>query len=233
MQKELDIIAQLEKSIGYVFHDKKLILEALTHSSYANERKINKIPCNERLEFLGDAVLQLLSSDYLFHVFPDSPEGHLSKTRSSLVCEPTLAQNARDCGLADCVLLGKGESISGGRKKDSVTSDAFEAVIGAIYLDGGLSEAKRFVDAFALKDAGLHLNENDPKSALQQFLQKNGNAINISYRVASETGPEHDKSFHVEVLIDNCLAGEGTGHNKKSAEKAAAKDALAKLMNTK
>lgn len=229
MQKEDEIIAKLEERIGYQFQNKKLALEALTHSSYANERKINKIPHNERMEFLGDAVLQIISSDYLYHLFPDAPEGKLSKTRSSLVCEPTLAENASVFGLGDLVLLGKGEELGGGRKKNSVVSDAFEALIGAIYLDGGLENAKRFVDRFALKDATQHLNENDAKSALQQHIQKNGKSADVVYKVIDESGPEHNKSFTVEVYISGKLCGMGMGPNKKTAEKAAAKDALSKL----
>lgn len=232
MLREDEQISKLEEIIGYTFQNKEVAREALTHSSYANERKINKIACNERLEFLGDSVLQIISSDYLFHEMKDSPEGKLSKTRSSLVCEPALAKDAMDIGLHECIFLGKGEELGGGRKKPSVVSDAFEAVIGAIYLDGGLEQAKDFIYKFALEGKLAGISVEDPKSALQQYYQRGGAAVSIVYETTDEYGPEHDKHFVVTVTVNGKLAGKGEGHNKKAAEKEAARDALSRVQNS-
>ena len=171
-------IKKIEKDIGYVFTDKSLPFRALTHSSYANERKINPTECNERLEFLGDAVLELVSSTLIYNKYPDMPEGKMSRLRAALVCEGALAECASDIGLKDEILLGKGERATGGAMKPSVISDAFEALIGAIYLDGGYGPAAKFVERFVLNDTDRFLNDNDQKSALQEFLQTDG-AINI------------------------------------------------------
>ncbi len=218
-------VEKLEKAIGYSFRDKELPLRAITHSSYANERKINPTECNERLEFLGDAVLELISSDDIFRKYKQMPEGRMSRLRASLVCEPALAESAKRIGLGELILLGKGEAAGGGALKPSVTSDAFEAIIGALYLDGGLEAAKRFTDEFVLYDTDSFLNENDPKSALQELLQKRG-SVKIEYRIVSESGPDHERVFISEVSADGEVLGRGEGHKKKDAEKAAAMAAL-------
>ncbi|MBR5420034.1 MAG: ribonuclease III [Lachnospiraceae bacterium] len=199
--------------------------QALTHSSYAHERRINKVECNERLEFLGDAVLELISSKYLFARYPRMPEGDLSRLRASLVCEPALAECAQRLGLGSLLYLGKGEEAGGGREKASVTSDACEALIGAIFLDGGMEEAARFVERELLKDSDAHVREKDPKTALQEMIQAGGGG-SVEYRLLREEGPEHDKRFYVEVSIRGEACGEGVGKNKKSAEKDAAAKAL-------
>lgn len=219
----------LEQNIGYHFKQQAYLQEALTHSSYANERKINKIECNERLEFLGDAVLEMISSKYLFLQYPKMPEGDLSKVRASLVCEDALALVAKRIGLGDCILLGKGEEAGGGREKPSVTSDALEAVIGAIFLDGGLEAAEAFIHSFVLCEVEKHLEFRDSKSLLQEMIQQRNNQDVISYKVVGEEGPEHAKTFTVEVYINEQLCGRGQGKTKKAAEKAAAKQAIAGL----
>jgi len=224
---EAELANRLSECTGYPFQNTSLAVEALTHSSYAFERKINKIACNERLEFLGDAVLEQISSDRIFRQFPEMPEGKMSRLRAALVCEEALSVCAERIGLGDLLLLGKGEDACGGRKKASVTSDALEAVIGAIYLDGGIDAARCFVERVVLSDIKEKAGAGDPKSTLQEKVQAEGNG-RIEYRVISESGPEHDKTFLVEVRVDGNVLGQGEGHNKKSAEKAAAADALKK-----
>ena len=223
-----ELSGKLSERIGYRFKNADLAVEALTHSSYAYERKINKIACNERLEFLGDAVLEQISSDYIFHRYPDMPEGKMSRLRAALVCEEALSACAERIGLGELLLLGKGEDAGGGRKKASVTSDAYEAVIGAMYLDGGLGAAKTFVEREVLSGIEEKLGGSDPKSALQEKVQ-GLNLGKIEYRVIAQSGPEHDKTFQVEVLVDGKVMGSGCGHNKKNAEKAAAGEALKKI----
>ncbi|MBQ3588505.1 MAG: ribonuclease III [Oscillospiraceae bacterium] len=213
---------QLEKSIGYHFRDKNLLKTAVTHSSYANENRSGNT-YNERLEFLGDAVLQLITSEKLFCENPDMPEGRMSKQRAALVCEDALAGYAAEIGLGDYMLLGKGEELSGGRHRPSILADAFEAVTGAIFLDGGMNNAKRFVLRFV--DAA-HLSLQDYKTLLQEIIQKNPGE-RLSYVVTGESGPDHDKSFSVEVHLNSNIIGRGTGKSKKQAEQAAAKEALA------
>ena len=218
-------VALIEKQTGYVFKDKSLLLTAVTHSSYAHERKINKTGCNERLEFLGDAVLELISSRYLFERYPDLPEGRLTSLRASLVSEKPLAECAKRIGLGEVLRLGKGEEAGGGRTKASVTSDAYEALIGAVYLDGGFEEARRFVEREVMSGSDTHLKEKDPKTMLQELLQKRMEA-HIEYELISETGPDHDKCYTVEVKVNGKACGRGTGKNKKNAEKAAAAEAV-------
>ncbi|MCR4585960.1 MAG: ribonuclease III [Lachnospiraceae bacterium] len=219
---------KIERDISYVFSDKELPLRALTHSSYANERKINITECNERLEFLGDAVLELITSTLIYKKYPDMPEGRMSRLRAALVCESALARAASGIGLKDEILLGKGERASGGSMKPSVISDAFEALIGAIYLDGGYEAAARFVEEFVLCDTDRFLNENDPKSALQEYLQTEG-AVSIEYTVTDISGPDHDRVHEVEVSVNGKVCGKGKGRKKKDAEKAAAAAALENL----
>lgn len=225
-------IKELEERIGYDFRKKELVREALTHSSYANERHIRKINCNERLEFLGDAVLEQASSIYLFRQYPEIPEGQLSKMRASLVCESALAAAAEKISLGDFIFLGKGETVNGGSKKPSVVSDAMEALIGALYLDGGENASNRFILKYILTD--IQEKEKtfiDYKSKLQELVQAEGNGT-ICYRVTGEYGPEHEKEFEVELTIGQKKVSIGRGRNKKAAEQKAAYEALKKIKHT-
>ena len=217
-------IKELEKRIGYEFHDMKMLMTAMCHSSYANEHRQRQIHDNERLEFLGDAVLEVSSSDFLFHQYPDMPEGKLTKLRASIVCEPTLALCAREIHLEQYLLLGKGEEHTGGRYRDSIISDAMEALIGAIYLDGGFANAKEFVEKFILTDIEHKKLFYDSKTILQEVVQ--GKHESLSYELVNESGPDHDKNFTVDVHIDGKKISSGTGHTKKAAEQQAAYQAL-------
>ncbi|MBR0409984.1 MAG: ribonuclease III [Eubacterium sp.] len=212
---------ELEEIIGYSFKDKNLLLLALTHSSYANEHKKNKKSNNERLEFLGDAVLELTISDYLFREYPDRDEGKLTKLRSSLVCEYTLAICARDISLGRYLLLSKGEDLTGGRERDSILSDAFEAVIGAIYLDGGLDKAAGFIHENLLKDVEDKSLFYDAKTILQEIVQA-GESGKLTYKLLGEKGPDHNKEFEVKVFIGEKAYAGGVGKTKKGAEQIAA-----------
>ena len=220
-------LKELEKKIGYTFKDFSLLKQAMMHSSYTNEKHLPKYRCNERLEFLGDAVLELVSSEYLFKESPHIPEGELTKTRASMVCEPSLALCARDIGLGDYLLLGKGEEATGGRERDSVTSDAMEALIGAVYLDGGFTSAKEFIHRFILTDLENKKLFYDSKTILQEIVQA-GKKGDITYRLVREEGPDHNKSFEVQVMIGGTPYGEGKGRTKKSAEQQAAYQAILK-----
>ena len=213
---------QLEKNIGYHFRDKNLLKTAVTHSSFANENR-GGLAYNERLEFLGDAVLQLVTSEKLFKENPDMPEGRMSKQRAALVCEDALAGYSKEIQLGDFMQLGKGEEATGGRNRPSILADAFEALIGAIFLDGGMDNAKRFVRRFL--DVA-HTSLKDYKTLLQEIIQKNPGE-RLSYVVIGESGPDHDKVFNVEVHLNSNVIGKGTGKSKKQAEQAAAKEALA------
>lgn len=218
-------LEQLEQRIGYTFENKELLKQALTHSSFANEQKINKGQDYERLEFLGDAVLELVSSDYLFHTHPEMPEGRLTKQRSSMVCEPALAYCARDIGLESFIQLGRGEEATGGRNRDSIISDVMEAVIGAIYLDGGLKPAQDYINRFILSDLENRQLFFDSKTILQEQVQKLEKAV-LTYVLSGESGPEHDKLFQVEARLNGNKIGEGSGRSKKLAEQQAAYQAL-------
>ena len=206
-----------------------LFTKAMIHSSYANEKHLPKYECNERLEFLGDAVLELVSSEFLFHNNPKLPEGELTKTRASMVCEPALAFCARDLDLGEYLLLGKGEDATGGRKRESVTSDAMEALIGAIYLDGGFANAKEFIHRFILKDLENKKLFFDSKTILQEVIQ--GLGKEVDYEFIGEEGPEHNKQFVVAAVVDGLFNIKGTGHTKKSASQNAAYAALIELKN--
>lgn len=230
MMNDSKAMELLEERIGYTFRDKKLLKQALTHSSFANEQKINKWDDYERIEFLGDAVLELVSSEYLYRADPRMPEGELTKLRSSMVCEPALAYCARDIELGSFIFLGKGEELTGGRKRDSITSDVLEAVIGAIYLDGGLVPAKAFIDRFVLSDLEHKQLFYDSKTILQEQVQKKGEG-RLHYVLVEESGPEHDKLFRVEAMIDDRKIGEGSGRTKKHAEQQAAYQALLSRKN--
>ncbi len=218
----------LEEKIGYEFRDKKLLQQALTHSSFSNEQIINQCPDYERLEFLGDAVLELISSQFFYERYPDWKEGQLTRVRSSMVCEPALAYCARDISLPSYILLGKGEDSTGGRQRDSIVSDVMEAVLGAVYLDGGFDEAKKFVYQWILSDLESKQLFYDAKSILQERTQKAGKEL--TYRLDSVSGPDHDKVFKIEALIDGKCVGSGTGKSKKSAEQQAAYEVLKKTL---
>ena len=229
MKKKLK---ELEQRIGYTFHDQKLLEHSMRHSSYANEKHMKKTECNERLEFLGDAVLELVSSEFLFFENPDMPEGELTRTRASMVCEPSLAFCARELKLGDYLLLGKGEEHTGGRFRDSITSDALEALIGAIYLDGGFANAKEFILRFVLNDLENKKLFYDSKTILQELVQGELGET-VSYKLLKEEGPDHNKSFFVAVYIGETVYGEGQGRTKKAAEQQAAYQAILELNKRK
>lgn len=217
-------MSTLEEKIGYKFNDRSLMIEALTHSSYANEK--GNIMCNERMEFLGDAVLSIVSAEYLYKKFPDVPEGKLSKIRSSLVCTQSLSGFAREIGLGSYLLLGKGESASGGYDRDSILENAFEALIASIYLDGGMEPAKLFILRFLARDIENHIvSFKDYKTTLQEIIQQNPDET-LNYVLVGESGPDHDKRFEVEVHLNSNVIGRGVGRSKKQAEQEAAKEAL-------
>jgi ribonuclease-3 len=218
----------LEKKIGYKFTNFGWLEMAMRHSSYVNEHHMNRLECNERLEFLGDAVLELISSEFLYNNYPDMPEGELSKLRASLVCEPTLAFDARALNLGKYLLLGKGEDATGGRQRDSVVSDAMESVIGAIFKDGGFDEAKKFVLRFVLDDVEHKQLFHDSKTKLQEMIQSHTKE-EIHYVLTGETGPDHAKTFSSEVCVGDRVIGTGSGSSKKAAEQQAAYAAIVLL----
>ena len=220
-------IIEFEKKIGYTFENPYLLVTALTHSSYSNEKRLKKYKCNERLEFLGDAVLELISSEYIFKENPQKPEGDLTRIRASYVCEPTLAACAREISLGDYLLLGKGEDRTGGRERDSILSDAMEATIGAVYLDGGFARAKEYVEAFVLRDIENKKLFYDSKTILQEIVQ--GRHLALAYQLVKETGPDHCKSFEAAVMINGKKIAVGTGRTKKKAEQSAAYEAILAL----
>ncbi len=228
MQEEYTL-KLLQERIGYEFHDTGLLKQALTHSSFTNEQKINKTQNYERLEFLGDAVLELVSSEFLFKEYSKVPEGELTKKRASMVCEPSLAFCARDLELGRFIRLGKGEENTGGRGRDSIVSDVMEAVIGAIYLDGGFEAAKCFINRFILSDLEDKQLFYDSKSNLQELIQGKLKG-EFHYELLEESGPEHNKTFRVSVVLEettgNRVLGEGEGRTKKAAEQQAAYRAL-------
>ena len=216
---------KLEQTIKYSFKNKIFLEEALTHSSYANENP-NGLECNERMEFLGDAVLQIISAEYLYTKFPKMPEGRLTKLRSSLVCTQSLSAFAREIELGSYLRMGKGETASNGADRPSVLEDAFEALIAAIYLDGGMDEAKRFVLHFLAREVeNHHVNFRDYKSLLQEIIQQNPDET-LTYTVVGTSGPDHDKRFDVELKLNSNIIGRGHGTSKKNAEQLAAKEAL-------
>ncbi|MCI9219612.1 MAG: ribonuclease III [Lachnospiraceae bacterium] len=215
----------LEERIGYRFRDRALLKQAMTHSSFTNEQKIRRAQNYERLEFLGDAVLELVSSEFLFREHSQMSEGELTKKRASMVCEPSLAFCARDLELGRFMLLGKGEENTGGRGRDSIVSDAMEAVIGAIYLDGGMEQAKAFINRFVLSDLEDKQLFYDSKSTLQEMIQGKLKK-EFRYELLEESGPEHDKLFRVSVNMDAEILGIGEGKTKKAAEQQAAYKAL-------
>jgi len=223
-------LKKFQTLIGYTFKNEQLLKQALTHSSYANEKHLKKLSDNERLEFLGDAVLEVVSSEFLFQNYPKLTEGELTKLRASIVCEPTLATCTEAISLGDFLYLGKGEDNTGGRKRKSVLSDAMEAVIGAIYLDGGFANAKEFVLKFIMTDIEHKHLFYDSKTILQEVVQ--GEHETLTYVLLGETGPDHDKTFEVGVLIGKKEVSTGKGHTKKAAEQEAAYKALLQLKPT-
>ncbi|MCC8196191.1 MAG: ribonuclease III [Ruminococcus sp.] len=228
---ELTKLEEFEQKLGYTFKDKDLLIEALTHSSYANESHHTR-NSNERLEFLGDSVLSIVVSEYLFEECQDYPEGELSKTRATLVCEKSLAKFAEQIDLKEYIYLGKGELSNGGKNRPSIISDAFEAVIAAVYLDGGFEVAKKYVLRFIPENVeeAAAKEYDDYKTVLQEIIQKNPEE-SVEYELVSESGPAHRRSFTVDVMLNSNVIGTGTASSKKRAEQLAAKEAL-KLMGT-
>ncbi len=224
----MELLNEFEEKIGYQFQNDRLLRQAFTHSSYANERHMGKQTDNERLEFLGDAVLEIVASEFLYHRYPDYPEGELTRLRASMVCEPTLAFCTRDLNLGKYLLLGKGEDQTGGRERKSILSDALEAVIGAVYLDGGFASAKEFIVRFVLNDIEHKQLFFDSKTILQEIVQGNYEK-QLHYVLIKEEGPDHDKKFVVEARIGEKAYGQGTGRTKKAAEQEAAYQTLLKL----
>lgn len=224
------MLESFQKVIGYQYQNEDKLIQALTHRSYVNELKLRKdVHHNERLEFLGDAVLELAVSDYLFHKYSENEEGKLTKLRAALVCEPSLAACARHIGIGECLLLGKGEMLTGGNERDSILSDALEAVIGSIYLDGGMEAATRFIHDNVLEqlnDRGLFV---DSKSRLQEYVQ-NQSGANLIYELVREEGPDHRKLYTVQVILDDKRLMTGTGSSKKAAEQEAAAKTLEYLL---
>lgn len=222
------IVKELEQKIEYHFKNSELLLQAVTHSSYANENTIHRRKDYERIEFLGDAVLETVSSEFIFRANPNLPEGHMSRLRASLVCEQSLAYCAKELELGRYLFLGKGEEASGGREKDSIIADVMEAITGAIFLDSGMENAKKFVHRFILSDLEEKKLFYDAKTILQEMLQKNG-PQSITYVLKEEKGPDHNKEYVVEVHIMGKRWGTGSGRNKKAAEQKAAYEAILRL----
>ena len=231
MLKE-EVRKELEEKIRYHFRNPKLMEKALTHSSYSNEHRLGRLENNERLEFLGDAVLEIVTSEFLYRTYPQKPEGELTKLRASMVCEQTLAFCARALDLGSYLLLGKGEDLTGGRERASVTSDAMEAMIGAVYLDGGFANAKEFVHHFVLNDIEHKQLFYDSKTILQEIVQGELECEPV-YELVGEEGPNHNKKFLVQVSIKGAVFGRGSGRTKKAAEQEAAYAAILKLKTEK
>ena len=220
------MIKDLEKAIGYQFKNITLLQNALAHSSYANERWHDSLKSNERLEFLGDSILGMVTAEYLYRNFPDRPEGDLTRMRADMVCERSLAVAAERIELGNHLLLGNGEEAGGGRRRDSILADALESVIAACFLDGGMESARRFIDTFVLTDVPVKkLRNADYKTALQELVQQKKNQ-SLSYALVGESGPDHDKKFEVEVSLNGKVVGNGSGSSKKRAEQDAARAAI-------
>lgn len=220
---------QLEGIINYEFDNKNILKQALTHSSYSNERQMHKLYNNERLEFLGDAVLELITSEYLYGNHPNMPEGELTRLRATYVRESSLAYCARQMRIGEFLFLGKGEDATGGRERDSILSDALEAIIGGIFLDGGFTNAKEFVHKFILNNVEHKELFFDSKTILQEIIQNDNNKQKIRYKLISEEGPDHNKSFTIALYVGNEQYGCGIGKTKKAAEQEAAMQAIKKL----
>jgi ribonuclease-3 len=228
-------LLEVAGKIGVAFNNINLLHQALTHTSYANESKKLHIRHNERLEFLGDAVLELVISTYLYKNFPSLPEGELTKARAAAVCEPTLARRARDLNLGKYLLFGRGELATGGRDRASILADAFEAVIGAIYLDDGIGQAQKFILSQLEEDLIEIKNGNaiqDYKTLLQEIVQKDGEGT-VAYKIIAESGPDHNKVFQTAVMVNEHEMGQGVGKSKKESEQHAAREALIRLNKIK
>ncbi|MCQ4865408.1 ribonuclease III [Pseudoflavonifractor phocaeensis] len=219
---------KLEEKLGYTFRDRSLLENALTHSSYANENKALGLQSNERLEFLGDSVLGMVTADYLFRTHPDLPEGDLTRTRAALVCEGSLVEVAHQLELGSYLKLGKGEDAGGGRERPSIVADAVEAVLAAVYLDGGIGSARKIIQKFILDREEEKGGSRDYKTALQELVQRESGQV-LTYRLIGSHGPDHAKVFQVEVDLNGAPVGGGEGHSKKEAEQNAAKAAIARL----
>ncbi len=217
--------SELEKKIEYTYKNKNLLRQAMTHTSFANEQKINKLESYERIEFLGDAVLEMVSSEYFYFEKPQTSEGSLTKMRASAVCEPSLAITARQLELGKYLLLGKGEEATGGRERDSIIADAVEALIGSIYLDSGLEQAREFILKFVLNDLENKQLFYDAKSILMETLQAR-KLQEFEYRLVGEEGPDHEKLFKTEAVLNGRRIGYGEGQSKKVSEQHAAYEAL-------
>ncbi len=223
------MIKDLENAIGYRFKDITLLQNALSHSSYANERWHDSLKSNERLEFLGDSILGMVTAEYLYHHFPDRLEGDLTRMRADMVCERALAKVAERINLGQHILLGHGEETGGGRTRDSILADAVESVIAACFLDGGMEPARKFINTFVLTEVPVKkLRNTDYKTALQELVQQKKNQV-LSYALVGESGPDHDKHFVVQVSLNGKVVGEGNGTSKKRAEQDAAKSAIEAL----
>ena len=218
-------LEKLQQSVGYKFKDERLLQRALTHTSYANECNEGHNKSNERLEFLGDSVLGIITAEHFYLNFKDLPEGELTKLRAATVCENSLSSFARQLGLGEYLLLGKGEMCTGGSDRPSILADAFEALRAAIYLDDGIEEAKKFVLKYVDKAVEEHRGFKDYKTVLQEVIQKNPGEV-IEYVLVKESGPDHNKRFEVEVHLNSNVIGKGVGTSKKKAEQLAAKEAL-------
>ena len=223
------MIKDLEEAIGYRFHNISLLQNALTHSSFANERWHNSLLSNERLEFLGDSILGMLVAEYLYRNFPDRPVGALTRMQADMVCEKTLASVAARIHLGDHLMLGHGEEQGGGRSRDSILADAVESVIAACFLDGGIEAAQRFIRTFILVEVPVSQMHNaDYKTKLQELVQQKKNQV-LSYTLTGESGPDHDKHFTVAVSLNGGMVGQGEGRSKKRAEQEAARAAIRNL----
>ena len=219
----------LETKLGYQFQNPKLLDHALTHSSYANEHHLGSISSNERLEFLGDSVLGMIVADHLYRTFPDLPEGDLTRIRANLVCEGSLVLVAKEWDLGRSLKLGKGENACGGRSRPSILADAVEAVLAAVFLDGGLAHDRDIIQRFLLdRMEQVNRASRDHKTYLQELVQRKSGQV-LSYELIGESGPDHTKTFQMQVLLNGQPIGQGTGHSKKEAEQAAANAAIERL----
>ena len=218
-------LEELEKEIGYTFKQKELLKKALTHTSYAYEKKVDS---NEKLEFLGDSILEFISSKYLYQNYPNLKEGEMTKVRATVVCEKSLHKIAQKHNFSDFLYLGKSEQVTGGKNRPAILADSVEAVIAAIYIDGGLDKAEKFITE-NLKDeieiATKHVGDKDYKTVLQEKLQEHGD-VKIEYEITKEIGPDHDKSFEAQVSLNGKVLAKGKGKSKKEAHMEAAKKAL-------
>lgn len=223
------MVSNLEQALGYQFQNKDLLVNALRHSSYANENRRERLASNERLEFLGDSILGFVVAEYLFRTYPNHPEGDLTRIRAELVCESSLAAVAVELKLGDYLLLGHGEELGGGRTRASINADAVESIFAAVYLDGGYAPVKALIYRLILERTQRHIPENtDYKTMLQELIQKERNQV-LKYCLISESGPDHNKKFQVAVRLNDQIIGEGEGRSKKRAEQAAAEQGIATL----